>query len=165
MEPAKAKTVKRTQISRDDFADAKRFIDAARKNASDSIEYEALVQAAIIAYARPFSGNERGQDSPSDRNLDPAVVALDGEDRILHDRIITLRNKAVAHAASVNNPVEILPLKSEATITDGFSTQSHRWSAAREQIDLDAFHRIADAMVYRCTDHLLDIVFPGSRQQ
>jgi hypothetical protein len=95
MEPAKVKTVTRTQISGDDFRDAKSFINAARRHVVGTIEYEGLMHAAIIAYARPFSGNERGRDPPSDPKLDPAVVALDGEDRKLHDRIITLRNKVV----------------------------------------------------------------------
>ncbi len=162
MEPAKLKTVTRTQISGDDFRCAKKFINAVRGYAVGTTEYEALMHAAIIAYARPFSGNERGTDPPSDPKLDPALVAFEGADRALHDRIISLRNRVVAHAESAQNPVELLPMKSDATIADGFSTQSQRWDVVNELIDLDAFHRIADAMCRRCTDHMLSTVFPSS---
>lgn len=164
----KVKTVKRTQISHDDFGDAKKYIEAARGHAVDTIEYEALLQAAIIAYARPFSGNElvgrAYPDPPSDPKLDAGVVALNGADRELHARILTLRCKAVAHAESGHYPVEVLPMKPGATIKDGVSMRCQRWNVVREQIDLDAFHRIAQAMIWRCTDHMLDTVFPGSRE-
>jgi hypothetical protein len=164
MEHAKAKTVRRTQISDGDFRCAMEFIDAARRRPIDTIEYEALMHAAIIAYARPFSLNEKSDDALSDPRLNIALVAFDGADRTLHHRIIALRNKVVAHAESAQNPVEILAMKSDATIADGFSTHSQRWDVVNEQIDLDAFHRIADAMCRRCTDQMLDTVFPGSRQ-
>lgn len=158
MEPAKLKTFTRTHISGEDFKSAARFIDAARRYTVATTEYEALMHAAIIAYARPFSGNEQGADPPSDPKIDPALVALGGTDRALHDRIIHMRNKVVAHAESAQNPVALLPIKPDGFIASGFATQSRRWHVVEEQIDLDAFQRIADAMHQRCINHTFEIV-------
>jgi hypothetical protein len=157
MEPAKFKPFSRTHIAREDFEGAAKFIDAARRYTIATIEYEALLHAAIIAYARPFSGNERGSDPPSDAKIDPALVALLGADLALHERILHVRNKMIAHAEVAANPVAIVAVKSNFDVSAGFVTQSRRWHILDEQIDLDVFHRIAKAMSQQCINRQFDI--------
>jgi hypothetical protein len=158
MEPARFKTFSRTHIASEDFKSAARFIDAARRYTVATTEYEALLHAAIIAYARPFSCNELAPDSPSDPRIDPALVQLSGADLALHNRVIHMRNKMIAHAEFAQNPVALVPVKPSFGIAAGFVTQSRRWHVVEEQIDLDAFQRIADAMHQRCINHTFDVV-------
>jgi hypothetical protein len=158
MEPAKFKTFSRTHIASEDFKSVARFIEAARRYTVATTEYEALLHAAIIAYARPFSCNEQGADPPSDPRIDPALVALLGADLALHDRIIHMRNKMVAHADFAQNPVALVPIKPSFDIESGMQTLSLRWHVVEEQIDLDAFKRIVDAMYDQCIKHNFDLL-------
>src|ERR1700682_6106044 len=59
MTDATKRRFNRTHISRRDFAKSIDFIAAATKYELNSPEYEGLLLAAIICYARPFSGNEQ----------------------------------------------------------------------------------------------------------
>ena len=147
---------RRTHISKHDFGRAYEFVTAARGHAVDTIEHEALLIAAIIYYARPFTLNEKakkGEDPPSDARLDenladgpsPAHRQFDdAEEQALHDRIVTLRHKAVAHAEYDNYPV-ILAGTAQRTIV------SQAWHVVDEQLDLSRFQRIAKEMQVRCT--------------
>jgi hypothetical protein len=61
--------------------------------------YEALLIAAIIFYARPFSSNERNKDAKAASRITNQVIDhLSNEEKELHEKIIKLRNKALAHA-------------------------------------------------------------------
>jgi hypothetical protein len=80
-----------------DFEKPREFMQSAATHNQTSIEYKALMLSAIICYARPFSGNEIGKDPPADPKLSGIdVQALPAADFALHERIVTVRNKAVA---------------------------------------------------------------------
>jgi len=158
MEPAKFKAFSRAHIANEDFESVARFIDAARRYTTATTEYEALLHAAIIAYARPFSCNELAPDSPADPRIDIALVKLLGADLALHNRIITMRNKMVAHAEFAQNPVILIPIKPSFDVEAGMATESRRWRVVEEKIDLDAFQRIANAMHEQCIHHTFEIV-------
>jgi hypothetical protein len=139
---------RRTHISKHDFGRAGEFLTAARGHGVATIEHEALLIAAIIFYARPFTLNEKakkGQDPLSDARLDEGLADFDdAEDQALHDRIVNLRHKAVAHAEFDNYPV-LLAGPSQRTIV------SRAWHVVDEQLDLSRFQRIATEMEARCT--------------
>ena len=62
----------------------------------NSVLVQGLNSAAIVAYARPFSGN-RGTSATN--NLPKSILSvLSGDEREIHDAIITDRHTIVAHA-------------------------------------------------------------------
>jgi hypothetical protein len=146
----------RAHISRRDFKKAIGFIEAAMKHDLASIEYEALMISAIVYYARPFSGNERGKEPPSDSNLMIEVKQLLGEDSDLHDRIVSMRNKAVAHSEFGKYPVRIMAVP-EPNSDAGFAASSRSWHVLNERIDLEAFKRIAEALHQKCLNLCFDL--------
>jgi hypothetical protein len=140
---------RRTYISKHDFARAVEFVSAARNHDVATIEHEALLISAIIYYARPFSGNEqkpkKDRDPPSDARLDESLAEFkeDPEEGALHDRIVKLRNKAVAHAEFDNYPVMLTGAEQRTVV-------SRAWHVVDEKLDLVRFHRIAKEMEARC---------------
>lgn len=150
MESSTARELLRLQLSSRDFEEARDFIDAARKHDTSSIEYTALVMAAIVCYARPFTKNEVDRDSAVAPTLtldNPASVL--GSDIELHESIKRMRHKAVAHSESSHNPVQLVPALS------GIGFAGRRWSLLGESIDLDAFRRIAEAMRWCCINQIV----------
>jgi hypothetical protein len=59
--------------------------------------YKCYETTAIIAYTRPFS-ESRGETPRL--SLDLIGVSLDGKQRALHERLMLLRNKVIAHSDS-----------------------------------------------------------------
>ena len=115
----------RLRTSRRDFEKAIRFIDVALTHAIHTEVYEALLLAAVVSYARPFSRNERAKPPPSDPRLAVEEKALLGADFPLHERLLEIRNKAIAHAESEYYPVELLPPVGSGG--SGFATTSKSW--------------------------------------
>jgi hypothetical protein len=71
-------------------------------------KYESLLLSAIIFYARPFSSNERNQDAKATSHVDCQVLDhLNPEEVTLHEKILNLRNKAVAHAEWDYHPTNL----------------------------------------------------------
>jgi hypothetical protein len=97
------------------MARAMAFIEAAHRHSESTIEYEALLLAAIIHYARPFTNNEGPGNAPREAQRLTGVdvnAVLDGDPALidLHNRIVRLRMKAVAHSESSFNPADHIPL-------------------------------------------------------
>jgi hypothetical protein len=151
-------TVWRLKLAARDFQDAQKFISHAGGHALHTLEHEALLEVAILRYARPFSGNERGLNPGADSRLtadiaDPLKllrgVALD-----LHLRIVNLRNPVIAHAESARNPAALSnPIPGDEATHAGAGV-SPRWHVVNECIDLTLFAQIARELEQRCL-HLL----------
>jgi hypothetical protein len=150
----------RLQISHLDFESARDFIDVARKHEESSREYEALMLAAIICYARPFSNNELRTPEPptvaSSVSFSPDAVLEKQADLELHHKLIRLRNKAIAHAESVYYPTQIISIDPPGAAGIVFSAR--RWHVLDERIDLDEFRRIAVGMRQQCGHQILDLI-------
>lgn len=157
MDATTAKKFKRTHLSSVDFEQAERFIAAAQAQPVASIEHEALLLTAIICYARPFSGNERDRNAAASSDLAPEIVVLKPDDRELHDRILTLRNKAVAHAESKYNPMEFVPIQRSFQGSQGIAMTTRPWQVVEENLDLNRFSRIASEMRQACIRWLSDM--------
>jgi len=160
MDDATKRRFKRTHISRRDFAKSIGFINAAMNHGLGSLEYEALLLSAIVSYARPFSGNEQGNSPPSDKRLAMDVSQVLGADFALHERLIEIRNKAVAHSESAFYPVELLSSTPQGG--SGFASVCQNWHVLNEHIDLAVFKRMAEALCGKCANNLFDIHFAGS---
>jgi hypothetical protein len=147
----------RTHISAHDFETAGNFAEAAKNYLPSAIEYEALVEAAVIRYARPFSSNEQRGRGKADARLSVNVeqILTSKADMDLHKRVITLRNKMVAHAESEFYPTTLLDPVGTSRAS-GFAVASKRWHILSENLDLDALARIADVMRRSCNNQMLD---------
>lgn len=148
---ARRKRFNRTNISMHDFEHATKFLDAAANHRSDSPEYEALLMAAIVLYARPFGPNEKNPSSMATPrlHLDPAAIL--GDFHKLHVQIVDRRNKAVAHAEWDLYPTSQIPVAPNAS---GFATTSKRWHPVNEGIDPSELRGIAELMKKACLDSL-----------
>lgn len=142
----------RAHISERDFKQALRFIDAALATDISSVEHEALVVAAIVSYARPFTLNERPQKGKPLPAADASLEEIDfrallGVDANLHARIVKLRMKAVAHSEAEFNPM----------IFDGMAFVSRAWHPVGEGIDLAVFREIAEKLHRHCLNQKADL--------
>lgn len=141
----------RAHISEKDFKQALRFIDAAQATDISTVEHEALVIAGIIAYARPFTSNERPEKG---KPLPAAAASLEevdfpalGVDAHLHERIVKLRMKAVAHSEAELNPMKF----------DGMAFVSRPWHPVGAGIDLAAFRDMAAKLHQHCLNQKADL--------
>ena len=113
------------------------FRQAQSAHAEDrQIEARALITAGIIAYARPFSGNSNHPDAaptpPFSRRQ------LTQEEAALHDQVLQLRNKAVAHTDLEYNAVEIA-----AYVSNGFVFSASQYQPLDEVSRLGALEQLA----------------------
>ncbi|AOW16458.1 hypothetical protein LPB03_02790 [Polaribacter vadi] len=70
------------------------------KRKIDILTKEALSSALIVAYSRPFSGNDKNsKNSIPDLNKN-VIKILNTNEKELHNSLIKLRNKAIAHSDS-----------------------------------------------------------------
>ncbi|MBZ5560708.1 MAG: hypothetical protein LAO77_25930 [Acidobacteriia bacterium] len=98
----------RHSIAAVDFEKAIEFATAAQKHPANSVEYEALLFAAVVCYVRPFSSNEQSSDAPAASRLSAAAIdGLSEPERQLHDKCCVLRNKALAHSEFALNPTRL----------------------------------------------------------
>jgi hypothetical protein len=144
-------------ISIADYNEAVRFIETADRHPIRSPERQAALYSAIIFYARPYSQNEtrRNRDTAAaainlEGIIDPARV-LAPENVALHERIIAMRNKTVAHAEADYHPANFIGPASRRTVWT-----STRWDVESEAIDLVAFKAIAQYMAGACGALIVD---------
>lgn len=147
----------RAHISGNDFLSAESFIAAAKKHEESSPEYEALLEIAVIRYARPFSENEKGKGAllaDPRLKINPRKVLGSGADFELHRRIRTLSNKAIAHAEAEKYPVGLMggaaPGRTPAIV-------SRLWHITQEKLDFDAFARISKKMRETCYEMMISL--------
>ena len=151
MEPDIVKRFRRSHISAHDFDRAIEFIKEARKHQPKSLIYDALLISAIIYYARPFSPNEywKNPNPLSESTIDKTLTGFeDPKDQKLHDEVMILRNKVVAHAEYAAGTYSINQMSVEST--GQMSIASSIWRASHEWFDLHLFERIATEMRARC---------------
>lgn len=97
----------RAEISVCDFEEAEVYL-VELPNASSDIMRKALLVAAIIAYGRPFTSNEKGKSPKASSKV--ALInnhLLSDEQQAMHSHLMTLRNKAIAHSEFSRNPVSL----------------------------------------------------------
>jgi hypothetical protein len=138
----------RYSISVHDFEKALKFISAAKKHGKSSVEYEALMMAAIVSYYRPFSSNERSSKegtkplkAKSSLSIDDFGPLTDFQ-KELHERFKTLRNKLLAHSEFAYNPTSFDP---ETKIFSGKT-----FSLLNETFDLDSIEAILKSFEEIC---------------
>lgn len=98
------KKINRSLLSEIDFVEAESYAQRITQ-AQDNVIRRALLIAAIVCYARPFSRNELSADAKAESQLplDP-YEGLSDREKELHNIIVKLRKKAIAHSEHDMNP-------------------------------------------------------------
>ena len=140
----------RIVLSRDDFERAAEFAKAARTHDVASIEHEALLHSAILFYARPWLDNEaRASKLPeaARKLVGIDVAAAAGTLTGLHDNLIRLRKKVIAHAEAEFFPAQHGgPLTIGNRGTRGMTMVRRTWRVIEENLNLDHVEELADRM-------------------
>lgn len=138
------KELNRLTISRNDFDKCLEFLSELTSQEYGTIIYESLLLSAIVFYARPFSCNEKRNASKAESRIDLAVVdQLNEEEQQLHDRLLELRNKAIAHAEWTFHPTGVTESKIIQSMP--FSV----WKDFRGRAEIDAFLRLVQKVLLR----------------
>jgi hypothetical protein len=146
-------TFNRSLISDLDFDQAVDFLYELRhgENLSDTVQ-EALLMAAVISYARPFTSNKSPHGEAS-RTLTPeAREQLTPEEQQLHEHLMSLRNELLAHSdfrrRRVSNVVHH---------DTGFMVSAQCQSILHSGIDRELMARVCQKLKYFCRVHMADI--------
>ena len=96
----------------------------------------ALLTAAIVCYGRPFSGN-------ADHSLAIATSSfrlshLSAAERALHQHVLELRNKVIAHSDAERNPVSL-----DSSSATGWVAGSKIYDPLVESEIIPQFHALA----------------------
>lgn len=124
----------RTNLSEEDFTEAKKYLMCFEQKLIDSeIIKRALLFAAIVSYARPFLVNE--SDPKAVRQLPINENQILSEDELeFHNRIISLRNQALAHSQYTRKPVNW-----SNGSENGFSCRASSFDLLSENTDKEQF--------------------------
>lgn len=100
----------RWSISVRDFEKAVAYADEAQKHSTATLTHEALALAAIVAYCRPFSQNEKDTNAQAlSRIKIEHFTPISANERDSHEGWIALRNQALAHSEFSRNPTRLNP--------------------------------------------------------
>ena len=98
----------RTNISSKDFSEAEDFLNAYRDDLSETLR-RALLVSAVIAYVRPFSSNSGGSKRLATGTLVGSPKSILGSEEFrLHEKILGLRNEAIAHSDYDRRPTRFV---------------------------------------------------------
>jgi hypothetical protein len=138
------KTLNRLTISRQDFEKCRDFLTEIPAQEYGSIVYEGLLLSAIVSYGRPFSGNERANAPNAESRVGVSILdGLKAGERKLHDQIVQLRNKAVAHAEWQYHPTNVT--KHNVIKSMPFSL----WKYFRDTTDIARFQSLVEKVLLR----------------
>jgi hypothetical protein len=144
----------RLSISGKDFEEAADYLKAYSDELSETLRRAVLV-SAIIAYARPFTTNKGGTERLATSTLmgNPKQI-LSSEEFILHDKILGLRNEAVAHSDYDRKPTRLVD---GIGIGRGFLTRSKPFDVLSEKISIATFRAMCKKMRDHCDDTRFDL--------
>ncbi len=96
-------------LSSNDFEEALSYLNA--KPPEDTVVIRrALLTAAIVAYARPFTNNEKGSSAEVTATVSLKLNNILSKDELeQHKHLIEMRNLAIAHSTSELRPVLYTP--------------------------------------------------------
>ena len=139
------KLINRANLSRHDFEECNKFLDEFIKKNEDTIK-EALLISALVAYARPFSENKEHPKIINKIPLEKVTRPLGPEERKLHNRLMTIRNQAIAHSVFDKKPT--------GSTIQGIALvqQSKPYNILAELIDIKEMKDLSKKMITICDD-------------
>lgn len=151
---------RRCVISRADFEEACAYLDSHMEGEHDNLVLRALLSSAVIAYARPFSGNRSGGSAPASKKLPIDVEAILGpEELVLHGKVLSCRSKGIAHSDSEVNPSRRVPRRDSAVMS-----WSIPFDVMAQGIEAPKFRALAWRLAGECFQRMesIDKQLPGS---
>ncbi len=142
-----SETLNRANLSRKDFEEAEDYLRAYRDELPDSLKRAVLI-AAVITYARPFTENNRGTLKLATATLtgNPKQILSD-EEFMLHKTVLSLRNEALAHSDYDRKPTRFV-----ARVGTGFLAKSKPFDVLAEGINVATFLSMSVKMQNHSTD-------------
>lgn len=124
----------RATLAYQDFKEAEAYLGAFRAR-DKVIVRQALLKSAVVAYCRPFSNNG-SRDARAAPSLPSGFLRnYDPSHRLLHERLRTLRNNALAHSNFERNR----PRRVDRLRTDRLLIVQKVFELLREGIDVEDF--------------------------
>ena len=123
---------------------------AAAEGVTELIIQRALITAAIVSYARPFSGNRNHEKAEATPPL--SSLNLTAEERVLHDRLCKIRNQAIAHSDFEMNPSR--PVEYHNT---GFLVSSRIYDPLAEILNIRIIRALAQKVKTELENKLFDL--------
>lgn len=142
----------RLTISTRDFAEALEYLNK-YDPAADFILQRALISAAVIAYARPFSVNKRGTGVRSAETVQLKLrQILSVEQLYFHKKVIAVRNEAIAHSDFERKATRRIPptARTRGMRSFGFLTASKMFDILSEIADVAAFRELIIRLQHEC---------------
>lgn len=142
----------RYQLSVQDFTEAKAYLLALNTKQTREVK-SALLLAAIVAYARPFTQNDPGVQfrATSTVGLNPKAE-LSQEQLALHVKVLDFRHKAVAHSS-----YDMRPFDYRATSEAGYSFGGFFFDVLAERLDVEVFKSACEVLVAVCQSRSIEI--------
>lgn len=146
-EPVTAK-FNRVNLSKLDFHEASLYLEVLNSDGMHPTVQRAVLCASIVAYARPFRKNRGGQQAAETLAL-PEAFLSDAEQE-LHDKLLMLRDRGIAHSDFDLKPTGHIPLG-----RPGVMTWSLPFNPLYQQIDITSFRALVAKLKGHCIDELL----------
>jgi hypothetical protein len=127
----------RLHMSREDFVEARMFLKAFRTR-DMTVVRRAVLLAAVVAYARPFSGNKPHQHATEHPAMGNLSADLTSEEVALHDTLVQMRHTVVAHAVYERN----FARRVDRPTTDRFMLVQERFDLLDQPIDRTVFESL-----------------------
>jgi hypothetical protein len=141
----------RANISVKDFEEALEYLKPYQKYQFNIIN-KALLVAGIISYSRPFTKNKGDIDKATSFLSVNLKRIYTSRELLLHDKILSYRNEAIAHSDFKRRPTRLV--KSDS---NGFITMSKAFDIQSELIDTEMFIGICEKMKKYCTDKMFEL--------
>lgn len=139
-------------LSVNDFEEALSYLYA-KPAAGDVVARRALLIAAIVAYARPFTQNETEGSATATSSVALSLPKLlSGDQLTLHSALLEMRHKAIAHSTSKIRPVLHAP-HGELTYSAGHLV----FDPLTQSIDRKMFASICEALHAACKSAMLEL--------
>jgi hypothetical protein len=137
----------RVNISSKDFEEAHMYLVELRADLPMVLQ-RALLTAAVVAYARPFKNSRGSREGSASARLPIDVGTLLGVEEIaLHERIIDLRDRGVAHSDFSMKPTRRVARQDAAIMA-----WSKPFDVLSELIDVQAFRDLVWSMHCHCVN-------------
>ena len=142
----------RAYISRQDFSEAYSYLHQLKRIRREPTR-RALLLAAVIAYCRPFSNNERTPQSLAVPSLpiNPKNV-LSLQEFELHTKLMKLRNTALAHSDYNQKPITRI-----VGNVHGVATQSRPFDLLWVGIEVVLFLQLCQKFEWLCTEKIHEL--------
>jgi len=142
----------RVNMSAKDFEEAHSYLAEFRSDLPMVLQ-RALLTAAVVAYARPFKNSRGGREGSASAKLPIDIGTLLSMEHIaLHERIVDLRDRGIAHS-----DFSLKPTRRVARQDTAIMAWSKPFDILGELVDVKAFRDLAWAMHCHCVNAIFTL--------